>query len=539
VNGRRVNGGPVLWHLVKADFLTRVRRTSFLVTLGGALFLGYQVFAGHVVMQLDDYRGVYNSAWVGALMAVVTSSFLTLAGFYIVKGSILRDETTRVGQILAATPMSKSFYTVAKFLGNFAVLASMVAVMALAALGMQMLRGEDRTLHLWTLLSPLLLYALPAMAFVAALAVLFETLPLLRGGLGNVIWFFVWTGLIVAGVEPAVTHGGPLNHADYFRDFSGMPTMMEQMRSTLLQVDPTFHNNFSLSIGITPPRHRFVWTGIQWDAMQFLGRLTWFGYALAAVLLASVFFHRFDPARGRFARRPKQTAERAPVLELAAAKQLVQSDPWTSRLTPLPPASVQNRFFSVVVAELRLMLQGHRWWWYAVAGGLFVACLASPLSASSGEIILAAWIWPILVWSQMGSRETRYATGSLIFSAPHALQRQLPAVWVAGVLVTLAAGGGLAIRLLIAGDLRDLAGFAVAVCFIPSLALALGVLTGSSKFFEALYTAWWYIGAAHHIRGLDFTGTVAVSSTPVVYLVLTVILLATCWTRRRTQLAYG
>ena len=49
--------------------------------------------------------------------------------------------------------------------------------------------------------------------------------------------------------------------------------------------------------------------------------------------------------------------------ELAAARELVRSDPWAGRLTPLPPASVKNRFFSVVVAELRLMLQGHRWWW--------------------------------------------------------------------------------------------------------------------------------------------------------------------------------
>jgi hypothetical protein len=106
----------MLWHLVKADFLTRVRRTSFLLTLGFAVFVGYETFAGGIVMSLDDYRGVYNSAWVGALMAVVTSCFLSLVAFYIVKGSVQRDVETRVGQILAATPMSKSFYTVAKAL---------------------------------------------------------------------------------------------------------------------------------------------------------------------------------------------------------------------------------------------------------------------------------------------------------------------------------------------------------------------------------------------------------------------------------------
>lgn len=534
----------VLWHLVKADFLTRVRRTSFLVTLAAAVLLGYQTFAGNVQMQLDDYRGVYNSAWVGALMGVVTSTFLTLAGFYIVKGSILRDEMTRVGQILAATPMTRTFYTVAKFLGNFAVLAAMVAVMSAAALAMQLMRAEDRTLHLWTLLSPLILYALPAMAFVAAMAVLFETLPVLRGGVGNVVWFFLWTGLMVVGVGQAATHGGVVTQGGYFRDFSGMPTLMGQMRGTLVQVDPHFHNDFSLTVGGLHPHKQFLWTGVAWDTTQVAARLLWFAYALGAALLAGVFFHRFDPARKSgaregFGRRRKELPDRAPVVEFAAAKNLAQADPWSARLTPLEPAGSQSRFFALVGAELRVMLQGHRWWWYAVAGALFVACVAAPLAASRGGVILAAWIWPLLVWSQMGGREARHATGALIFSAPHALDRQLPAAWVAGALVTLATGGGLLIRLVIAGDWRSVAGFLVAVGFIPSLALALGILTGGSKFFEALYTVGWYTGAAHHLRGGDFMGTVAASSTPVLYLVLTVALLAVCWMRRRGQLAYA
>jgi len=532
----------VLWHLVKADFLGRVRRTSFLLTLALAVFLGYQTFAGNIVMRLDDYRGVYNSAWIGALMGLVTSSFLTLVGFYIVKGSIPRDETTRVGQILAATPMSKPFYTVAKSLGNFAVLAAMVGVMALAALCMQLLRGEDRTLHLWILLTPLLLYALPSMAFVAALAVLFETLPLLRGGLGNVLWFFLWTGLLVGGIAPAMASGGVPSNATYFHDFTGLPTMMYQMRAPLLEVDPTFHNSFSLSIGSPPPHRRFLWTGVHWDFIQLAARLLWFVYAFAAALLAALFFHRFDPAREHILTRRKSSAHtptRPVVEEILAARELARPDPWSGRLTPLPAASAKTRFTSIVAAELRLMLKGHSWWWYAVAAGLFIACLASPLQTSREGIILVAWLWPILLWSQMGSREARYATGSLIFSAPHALERQLPAAWVAGVIVALITGGGLGVRLLLAGDLQGLAGWTVAACFIPSLALALGVWSGSSKFFEALYTVWWYMGAAHHMRGGDFIGTVAASSRPELYLALTIALLASCWLRRRTQLAYA
>lgn len=531
--------GRVLWHLVKADFLARVRRTSFFVTLGFAVYLGYQTYAGHIVLRLDDYRGVYNSAWVGALMGVVTSSFLTLVGFYIVKGSILRDETTRVGQILAATPMSKHFYTVAKSLGNFAVLAAMVAVMAAAALCMQLIRAEDRTLHLWTLLSPLLMYALPAMAFVAALAVLFETLPVLRGGVGNVVWFFVWTGLIVAGVGPAVTHGRTLGDGRYFHDFSGLPTTLIQMRGTLILVDPGFHDNFSLSIGGTPPHQRFLWRGVRWDAVQVAARFTWFAYAAAVALLASVFFHRFDPAREPEARARGKIPEPHAVVELAAAKDLARDDNWTPPLDRIADRSSKTRFVTVVVAELRLMFKGQGWWWYTVAAALFVACLAAPLATSREGVILVAWIWPLLLWSRMGSREERYSTGSLIFSCPHALRRQLPAVWVAGVLVALATAGGLAIRLLIAGDVHGFVGLLAGACFIPSLALALGVWSGSSKFFEALYTVWWYTGALHHVPGLDYTGTVATSSTPGFFFVITLGLLASCWLRRRMQVAYA
>ena len=66
------------------------------------------------------------------LMTICCSTFLSLVGFYIVKNSIQRDVDTRVGQILAATPMRKDFYTVAKTLSNFAVLACMVAILMLA-----------------------------------------------------------------------------------------------------------------------------------------------------------------------------------------------------------------------------------------------------------------------------------------------------------------------------------------------------------------------------------------------------------------------
>ena len=178
--------------IARADFLERVRRYSYLVTLLFAVYLGYAAATGRILIKLGDYRGLYTSAWIGSMMALVTTLFVSLVGFYVVKNAIDRDRQTRVGDILAATPLSKFSYLLGKFLSNFAVLASMVLVLAVAAFAMQFFAAEDRSFHLWSLFSPFVFVALPTMALTAAVALLFETVRYLRGGFGNVLWFFIW-----------------------------------------------------------------------------------------------------------------------------------------------------------------------------------------------------------------------------------------------------------------------------------------------------------------------------------------------------------
>ncbi|MBA3912805.1 MAG: hypothetical protein H0X25_02860, partial [Acidobacteriales bacterium] len=414
----------VLYHLVRADFLERVRRTSFLLTLGFAIYLGYLAFSGTIVMSLGDYRGIYNSAWIGALMGVVASCFLTLVGFYIVKNSVLRDEQTRVGRILATTPMTKTFYTLGKTISNFAVLAAMVLVMGLASIALQLSRAEDSRIHLWQLLSPLLLLAMPALAFAAALAVLFESIPGLRGGAGNVAYFFLWTALLSGfGQVGVLDKGTPATSLQYFADYSGIVGEMTAMQRQVRAIDPAYKNSASLNIGQAPPAKRFVLRDQPWTPAFVLSRLFWLVAALLTSLLATVFFHRFDPARegSRALRRaaPAETAVRDEVALSAPKKDVAQ-------LTPLSRTKSASAMPRLVLSELRLMLQGQKWWWYTVAAGLWLGQSLSPRDAAVA-CLTVAWLWPLLLWSAMGARETRYFTGSLIFSAPRSLARQMPA----------------------------------------------------------------------------------------------------------------
>jgi hypothetical protein len=120
----------------------------------------------------------------------------------------------------------------------------------------------------------------------------------------------------------------------------------------------------------------------------------------------------------------------------------------------------------------------------------------------------------------------------MVFSSPRPVQRQLPAAWLAGVLATALFGIGTAVFFLANGNLPALAGWAGAVIFIPTLALALGVFSSSSKAFEVVYLIWWYIGPMSKTPGMDFT-----TGAPQVYLLAAagLLLLSAYWRGRQVR----
>src|SRR5512137_2263298 len=100
-----------VFHLMRADFLERTRSYRFIVTLLFTVFFTY-----FFVPALDaplygtlymKYRGLYSSAWIGVLATLLMSEYLQIFGFYLVKGPIMRDQRSGVGEIITATPIRK------------------------------------------------------------------------------------------------------------------------------------------------------------------------------------------------------------------------------------------------------------------------------------------------------------------------------------------------------------------------------------------------------------------------------------------------
>ena len=138
----------------------------------------------------------------------------------------------------------------------------MVGVLAVAAVILQLVRAEGGALEPGKLLAPFVWVALPAMAMTAAIAVLFETLPVLRGGAGNVIYFFAWSAYLGASGVAGVN------------EYLGLGFFMRSMTGALKLIDPSYRaEQFTLQAGPTAHATKtFLWNGIDWTPQVILGR---------------------------------------------------------------------------------------------------------------------------------------------------------------------------------------------------------------------------------------------------------------------------
>ncbi|MBP2017793.1 ABC-type transport system involved in multi-copper enzyme maturation permease subunit [Symbiobacterium terraclitae] len=519
----------VLWRLFLGDFRERVRGGRFLLITAATAAIGTLFVpgnAGYNVLTVGGYRGVYNSAWVGASVALVTSFFLSLFGFYLVNDAIGRDRQTGVGQVLAATRMTRATYILSKATSNFALLAVLVGVLAVVAAGMQLLRGEAPAIQPWPLLAPFLLVTLPGMAVVAALAVLFESIRPLRGSLGNVLYFFAWLGLVMVSMNTTRTDIGVLA-VDTF----GANLLVSAIRDALLS-QPDVTGSLSIIESGTGAPRTFVWNGMDWSLPLVAARLAWVPVAALITAAAIPLFDRFNATPPiRRAPREQRTSDGPPAAGRAEAPA------WLKRA---PEGRAAFRLAPMLAQELRLLLKGTSLAWYVGAAVLILLTFTVP-EEMLHTFRLAAWLWPVGLWSRLAAKDYASRPEELVLGAARTVRHQLPAAWLAGLLLALVTSSGAITRLALAQSWPQLGACLIGCLFVPSLAVALGAATRSDKPFQVLYVIMWYAGPGDGVHFLDFMGAheyTLQAGMPLYFLALTPMLLLLAGYARRRQ-AYG
>jgi hypothetical protein len=517
----------VLGALAVADFRERSRRPSYVVTLAAAIALGYLALppasSVWVVMNAGGYRGVYDSAYAGTVTALAGGLWLMIGGFYVVRGAITRDEQAGVGQVLAATPLRSAGYLAGKFLSNLMVLGSMAAVLAVTALALQLARGESAAVRPGALLLPYVLLTLPVLAVTAAAAVLFETVPVLRGGLGNVAWFFFWMFATIAG------GGAPLG---------GLGTVAASMRQAMAAQHLPSAAEFSLGFTkLDHPLRTFSWAGLHPSAGFVVARLVLILVATGLAAGPAFWFGRFDPARAGWRHAARRPGGSAPVVVAGAGAAEVSpadvgpADVGQADVGQAGRAALSGRPLSAVArgraglaagrllaGEVRILVQGVSRWWWLVAAALTALSLTvptdlvRPAGASTALLLSAAWIWPILIWSRLGTQRRENGLDTLLGAYP-AVYRQLAAEWLAGLVLTAVLGLGPLLAMAIAADGAGVAAWVGGALFIPSLALLLGAVSRTHRVFQVLYLILWY-AVVNHVAAADYMGTVLVNGRP-------------------------
>ena len=531
-----LSGFRALVAIVKVGFLNRVRRYRFLVTLVFCILACYvfvpAVDANYVTLGWGSsstfYRGVYNSAWIGSQVALLTSVLLMLFGFYVVNDTVRMDEDSGVGQIIATAPLGNQVYTLGCAISNFVVLACMVFIVFLATLGMQFVRGEVFSVDIWAILSPFIVIVLPLMFLVSSVAVFFETFLRSNRGVGNILYVFLWL------------FGIPLLSSGF--DLIGNNMIVSSMREAGAMVFPDLvQNSFILGFSWGFPEGRvlstFVWSGVQWGLGFLRSRLVIVGVSVCVSLVASLRFNRFDPS----AESEGEAVSSLDGLEAQAS--------YVSPVVPVGDVVLRSLgggmgdfgLVSMFLAEAGLMMKEFP----SVGGlgllggiGLFIAGVILPVEVARGLLLPLAWILPVLYWGKLGTREVRFGTGQLVFSSARVFVRQYLALWLVGLLISLLCGGGVILRLMLNGEIFRAEVVFVGALFVPCLALCLGVWSGSSKVFEFLYPLLWYVGPMSGFVPLDFIGVLPGSLGAGVwryYLGLSIILFVLGLVGRRLQ----
>lgn len=474
-----------VWQCISADFKQRTRQQSFVVTLLAMSVLTLLFFpspdAHYQTLVINGYRGIYNSAWLGICLAMLNVLFLPIICFYLVKNALELDRHSMTGELIAATPISKQVFLLAKWCSSVLILISIVLVMLISCLGIQIYYGESYQINLWALAWPQLVFVLPMLLAIAAIAIMFESIKWLKGGLGNVIYFFLWIGFIVQSMESV----------------SGIGALLDQLDAEIAALFPSQQGSTNIGISISNETNEistFVWQGIEPTVMHLWEALPLLFVCLSCLVLAFIFFDRFS-------KNSIPESKRSPWLNL------IFETRFGGLLDIIFDALTKHFAFTRLLRlELKLIIKGHSVYWFIGLLVLNIIQLFISQELLISLILPISWLWCVLVISQLGQLEKQSNTFELVtYSKQSSILQSFACYCAAWILLALASMGSV-VRFAGSAEWLLLVQLIIAISFTVSLAYFCGAFTGTKRMFEVLYPALWYIGPIQAALYFDFFG---------------------------------
>lgn len=468
-----------IYSIIKADYLQRTRSYSFLITLAITVYGAYSFVppptASYTTLNMVGYKGVYNSAWVGYVSAMMTTIMVSLYGFFLVNSGIKKDIDTEVGLIIATTPITNFGYLLSKMLSNFLVLLTIAGITFTISIAMFFLRSSGYPFIISDFIVPYIFFALPALFTISALAIVAEVFLGRKNILQYILFIFLF-GIIMANVN-----GQKNNTVAIFIDPFGVRTMTH---SIMDKVNSQYHANIKeVSLGFTfSAKHAFKtfeWNGISWTGIFFLSRLLWICLAFGIVYFSSFFFHRFDFKQS--VSKKKKTSASVDLTKASSAS------PISINLASLPPVAADYGIFPFIKIELLLLIRKGLKWFWLVNGGLWLSMLFVPINIAHSYLLPVLLFLQVTRWSDLATKEKTNRLHYFTYSSYKPLQRMLPAQLLAGIIMSLVLTLPVLLRYLIVADFYSVINIINGAVFIVLLAVCLGIISGGKKLYEIIF----------------------------------------------------
>ncbi len=457
---------------IKYDYLQRTRSYAFLITLCASLAIAYTFVpepnASYSTIRIADYVGSYNSAWFGYVTAIMTSVFLSLVGFYLVNNGIKTDFNTKVGQIIASTKVSNFKYLLFKTLSNFMVLITIVFCVFLMSILLFFLYNDGTAFSLFQFVKPYVLVTLPALFFIAVLAVVFEVFLMKYSAIQNVLFFFMFSSMMVFV---------PKTENQHALDVFGTKIVIEQMEESVKLItnsDADEDLSIGYVLGNTKKAKKFDFNGVDFPRVFVLSRLLWILFGFGIITAITPFFKRFSDRESMKFKRVKSVKG-----EVNEFKEVV--------IENLSKPKISYSIFPLCKTELLMLFRkGKKWFWIINIIGM-VLLVVLPLEMAHQLVLPVLWFLQVNRLSDLVTKETFYNTHYFVFASYKPLQRVLISQLFAGIVLMLFLSLPLMIRYAFESHFMAFTSILLGGVFIVLLASVLGILTQGKKLFEVLF----------------------------------------------------
>ncbi len=478
--------------LLRLGMTKILRKYSFMAIAATIIFLGVfcvpSASAGYAVFDLGGVRGLYNSAWLGMLGAMLCSILLWLPGFYLLRNQITEDIQLRMQPMITATPISKIKYLSIKAGTNFLILITLQGLFLISFMIMQLIRQEDINITIAHYMAPFITVSLPALCVVASLSIFFDVIPFLKGVFGNILIFLIW----ILGSSMSVAM--PQNPYDLF----GIGFLLDQ----LLQSVKQFYPSISTSVGsfgyfpIDRTIPTFYFDSVVYSRQFLAARLMWIGISILIIIISAILFNRL---------KFKTSAnDCATIRNSAHSFQAVESFyPYKPVFLPKIRRSSKPSFLRTIILELRILLPASVWW-YIIAISSEIVCFLLPVNLFLRWSCLILLL-PIGIWSKLGCYEKLNRTENFMISSCSPIIKW----WItfsSGITMSFILSIPILARFVILSHYSHAVFWIIGITFVTSFAMTLSRVSGSTRFFEAAYIVFFYMGVINGLRAFDFLG---------------------------------